>query len=197
MTLAPERGPSSSLNVSMLDLARKQVYDQSMKRCSRCEETKDFSCFRKNARYLDGHHSWCIDCSKQYRKDQYQANKEKEKKQHKDWVSNNRERRSAQNVAATKKWQENNKEKVTHWKTDNKHRRREIYATGSLTLDEWVEVCNKFGNKCLKCGENEVTIDHVVPLSKGGTHSMDNVQPLCRSCNSTKHDKTIDYRSQS
>jgi hypothetical protein len=52
--------------------------------------------------------------------------------------------------------------------------------------------CNCCGVKCqMPIGFNfadEATIDHVVPVSKGGTHTWDNVQLLCRKCNSNKRD---------
>jgi len=52
--------------------------------------------------------------------------------------------------------------------------------------------CNCCGIKCqMPIGFNfpdEATVDHVVPVSKGGTHTWDNVQLLCRKCNSTKRD---------
>ena len=37
-------------------------------------------------------------------------------------------------------------------------------------------------------------MDHVVPLKLGGANTVDNVQPLCGSCNCKKHLKIIDYR---
>jgi 5-methylcytosine-specific restriction endonuclease McrA len=166
-----------------------------MKTCSKCKQEKDPSQFHVKPRMASGLSSWCKSCSKEYRSNQYLKNKEKEKKQHKEWVEANKERRSAQNVAATTAWQKRNREKVAHWKRDNKHRRRQVYNDGSLSFEEWLALCEKFGNKCLKCGSSEVTIDHVVPLSQGGSHSADNVQPLCGRCNSQKHNKTIDYRS--
>lgn len=58
-------------------------------------------------------------------------------------------------------------------------------------------VLDEFGNKCLCCGSyDDICIDHVVPLSLGGFNRVDNMQPLCRSCNSKKGVKTIDYRKQ-
>jgi 5-methylcytosine-specific restriction endonuclease McrA len=53
--------------------------------------------------------------------------------------------------------------------------------------------------KCACCGiefSSKVVCcrDHIVPLSKGGAFVLDNVQLLCRSCNSKKHDKAILYR---
>lgn len=48
---------------------------------------------------------------------------------------------------------------------------------------------------CLKCGtENNLTIDHIIPISKKGTNDRDNLQVLCSRCNGEKDDKTIDYR---
>jgi 5-methylcytosine-specific restriction endonuclease McrA len=48
---------------------------------------------------------------------------------------------------------------------------------------------------CLACGRvSELTADHVVPLSKGGTNSVSNIQPLCRPCNNAKYTQEIDYR---
>lgn len=43
---------------------------------------------------------------------------------------------------------------------------------------------------CANCGDlGDLTLDHIVPISKGGTARLDNVQWLCRSCNSAKGSK--------
>lgn len=47
-------------------------------------------------------------------------------------------------------------------------------------------------NRCQYCGEHADSIDHVVPRSKGGPHSWDNVAAACRSCNHAKRDRTPD-----
>lgn len=167
-----------------------------MKTCFKCKIEKEVSEFPTSKRNKDGRHSWCRECKTDYRRTQYLLNKEKEATQHKIWVSNNQERRRLQNVKATTIWQSRNQDKVKHWKNNNKHKRRASEKSGDLTLEQWIELCNKYGNACLSCGKSGVTIDHVVPLSKGGTHTIDNVQPLCGKCNSIKHDKTIDYRSK-
>lgn len=53
--------------------------------------------------------------------------------------------------------------------------------------------------KCLKCGllfSWEFTLDHIVPLSKGGTNEEFNLQTLCDNCNRDKGSQIIDYRSE-
>lgn len=48
---------------------------------------------------------------------------------------------------------------------------------------------------CLSCGSiDDLAIDHITPLSKGGDNSHDNLQLLCRSCNSKKGSAECDYR---
>ena len=73
------------------------------------------------------------------------------------------------------------------------HRRRA--ASGSYTVSEWQALLLYYDGKCLCCGTTEnIQVDHVVPLSKGGTNTIDNLQPLCKACNRQKMTKTIDYR---
>ena len=79
---------------------------------------------------------------------------------------------------------------------DHRRRARETTAGGSFSAAEWKACQEHYGNKCLCCGrvDMKLTADHVVPVSKGGTSNIENIQPLCASCNSRKGAKTIDYR---
>lgn len=67
--------------------------------------------------------------------------------------------------------------------------------SGSYTIDEWLDLCDWFGNVCLCCGAKEVVRDHVIPLSLGGVDALTNLQPLCSKCNTRKGGTQItDYR---
>ncbi len=54
--------------------------------------------------------------------------------------------------------------------------------------------CWYCGIKCTSAGNlpNSFTLDHVVPLSKGGREDADNIVPCCKSCNSTKGSKSVE-----
>lgn len=47
------------------------------------------------------------------------------------------------------------------------------------------------GNRCQYCGAAAENLDHVVPRSKGGTHTWDNVVAACRPCNTRKEDRLL------
>lgn len=67
---------------------------------------------------------------------------------------------------------------------------REKGAIGSHSLKEWQNLKSIFNQKCAKCGEDKkLTKDHIIPLSKGGSDYIENIQPLCKNCNSKKHNK--------
>lgn len=56
-------------------------------------------------------------------------------------------------------------------------------------------IYTKYGKKCLCCGsEEKISLDHVIPVNKGGKDEVENLQPLCKSCNSRKNVQIIDYR---
>ncbi len=68
---------------------------------------------------------------------------------------------------------------------------------GSFSIEEWESLKKSCDFYCLACGKKEpeikLTIDHIVPISKGGSSDIKNIQPLCRSCNSKKKTKIINY----
>lgn len=45
------------------------------------------------------------------------------------------------------------------------------------------------GLPCVSCGNPSNTIDHIIPLVRGGTNEPSNLQPMCNVCNSKKSDK--------
>jgi 5-methylcytosine-specific restriction endonuclease McrA len=71
--------------------------------------------------------------------------------------------------------------------------RKLIENGGSHTTSQWKELCVRHNHTCLGCGRKEpeikLTRDHIIPLSKGGNDTIENIQPLCVSCNSSKKDK--------
>ena len=59
-------------------------------------------------------------------------------------------------------------------------------------------IYSRDGHKCLKCGSsNNLTLDHIRPVSKGGSNKFHNLQTLCEKCNNEKGANEIDYRSRS
>ena len=95
-----------------------------------------------------------------------------------------------------RRWRKNNRR--TAAARQSRHRTKKSAAGGSHTAAEWYALVNHYGNKCLCCGraDAKLTADHVVPVSKGGTSNIDNIQPLCGACNSSKGDKGTDYRPE-
>ena len=60
-------------------------------------------------------------------------------------------------------------------------------CVSTLTDTEWEEIQNEQNSQCKDCDTLcKLTIDHIVPLSKGGHHIKENIQGLCHPCNSSK-----------
>ena len=70
-------------------------------------------------------------------------------------------------------------------------------AEGSFTVGEWEALKRQYGMKCPSCQKKEpeikLTVDHIIPLVKGGSNFIENIQPLCGRCNSRKSTKITKF----
>ena len=150
----------------------------------------------------------CAPCNRAYSRKWNAENPDRAKERNKKWASENLDRRRAYDRKKYTASPEKKRERNIRWKKANReicnaldHRRRtkKTQAGGSYTASEFNALVSHYGNRCACCGRTNVklTADHIVPVAKGGTSNIDNIQPLCLSCNSRKGAKTIDYRPKS
>lgn len=64
---------------------------------------------------------------------------------------------------------------------------RTSYKKKTIPAKLKVQVHERYGYKCVNCGTHkDLTCDHIIPESKGGETTLNNLQTMCRSCNSSK-----------
>jgi len=77
----------------------------------------------------------------------------------------------------------------------DKHKARRRASTGDVfdfDCADWARAQARFNYMCAYCGAGgDMTMDHVVPLSRGGNHGVGNIVPACISCNASKQDKFL------
>lgn len=164
------------------------------KRCPKCGETKPTVNFYKSKDRKDGFQPWCKKChsdnDKFRRKNMTEAEREKFRQYFREFYAANPEKMREKK----RRWKAKHPEKIL----ERKRNRRALKKGngGKITTKEWRDLLDKYDHRCLRCGRNDVklTIDHVLPLIKGGPNIIENAQPLCHSCNAWKKDKHIDFR---
>jgi len=167
------------------------------KKCTACQIDKPLSEFYQKHRGGEGVLSECKNCTlarnkawrirnrQQYLewdRGRYPKRKEEVKQRGRKYYIENRDKIRKR----TSDYQKANPDKCVLYTTKRNEIKRGLLA--DLTLEQWETIKAVFKNKCAYCGKRTSRLEkeHVIPLSKGGTLTLRNIVPACRSCNSRK-----------
>ena len=186
----------------------------SFKTYPKCQIEKTISEFSKDSSKKSGVRSQCKKCCGEISKTWKQKNPQRNALHSKRWRSKNgiRHREYSKNWYRTNRNMALEREKrryrsdstriknrVKTWRSNNKvrigqyeHRRRAAKMNNGVFVILQKELTRLKMSNCAQCGSKQnVTFDHIIPISRGGRHSVGNLQPLCLSCNASKQDKLM------
>lgn len=132
----------------------------------------------------------------------YERNKERERSRAKGWqiLNPDRHRQNWQDwyaknrdYLATKDRLRYIKNPVAELARAEKYRATLAAAPGSgFSAEQWLGKLEEFGGLCAYClGAPGTTMDHIVPISRGGAHDTENIVPACASCNASKGNRSL------
>jgi len=79
-----------------------------------------------------------------------------------------------------------------------KYRMKLAKEKADHSKSDWEEMKLFFENTCCRChgksGVADIEKDHIIPIYQGGSNGIDNIQPLCAFCNTSKGPEDIDFR---
>ena len=151
--------------------------------CQKCKEEKGIEEFSRSEEQKDGSQSKCKACFCAYRKSNCEQLKVKERASY----EKNRER----DLANNKKYLRDHPEirKARHIK------RRALLKKSQIGKIDIRVIIKRHGMLCHLCGikltKKTLTIDHLIPISKGGPTVNWNLAPACNSCNIKKGNRFI------
>ena len=129
----------------------------------------------------------------------YADHREQLKEKSRKWSAEHPEQRRLAVVKRHKEHPEQRQEYLRkHYQTqqyktsnrNNQHNRRAKIKGQKVTLAEWTTIKQQQGFRCYWCKvkfkDEELTMDHVIPLNKGGLHEASNIVAACQPCNSSK-----------
>lgn len=146
------------------------------KRCSFCKTVKPATDFYRTDKSRDGLYARCKDChneraapgQQRYR----ELNQERVAEWFRTWAQDHPENMRLKGQVATAR-----------------RRARKHAVESTFTREQWAAMKAAYNNCCAYCGKpcERLTMDHVIPLARGGPHVAANIVPACRPCNSRKH----------
>lgn len=171
--------------------------------CTKCELFKPWALFPKAAGQKSGYRPRCLDCHRQQNREYAALNRDRNNERGKLWSKVNREKarereriyKSSEKVKAYNAayWRT---EKFRRRATEKTMRRKALIKSATVEKVDYQKILDVHGMVCHLCGgqilPGFLDFDHVVPLSKGGAHSYENIRPSHSSCNRSKRDHYAD-----
>ncbi|MFE0383325.1 HNH endonuclease [Streptomyces bungoensis] len=170
------------------------------KSCSRCLAVKSLTQFNTCSKSADGRKSQCRTCDRALTAAWTVANSERKRARAAAWHAANREReakRKAEYYAANREreakryaeWLRANPEKNRAKSQRRRARKADAYHDGHSAADllAYFEEIGCYA--CVYCGGPAESIDHIMPLNRGGAHALRNLVYACGTCNSAKRDR--------
>jgi 5-methylcytosine-specific restriction endonuclease McrA len=113
------------------------------------------------------------------------ANRERIRAWQTAWYQANREAKAERSA----QWWADHKD----WSTNRNHRRRADGRAFVVLERDWRRLLERYRHCCAYCGAPHPKLqrEHVIPLSRGGAHSIGNLLPSCPSCNLRKKDMLL------
>lgn len=157
------------------------------KACSKCGEVKSLEQFYKNKNGKFGRKSICGSCCADYQRKMREDEPLRAKSYGARWRANNREYTIEKSRAD---YEANPAAAKARW-----HKRRALLkgADGTHSAEDVERINAAQCFECVYCGASTATkksVDHIIPLSRGGSNWPDNIQILCPRCNRAKWDRT-------
>jgi 5-methylcytosine-specific restriction endonuclease McrA len=117
----------------------------------------------------------------------YQAHQEERKAYKRAWSAANRAKETAWHAAYAAK------NRARMCEIEGRRRvRKEGNGVLKVSARDWRRMLIRYRNRCAYCGEvRKLVMEHIVPIARGGRHSIGNLLPACRSCNARKHDSLL------
>lgn len=131
---------------------------------------------------------WCeanVVLVKESKRRDYLAHADSYKARVKKWVELNPDRRLANARAYVERYPE--RRRLTVVISSSKRRAAIQAAARVITTEQLQAKIHYWNDACWLCGADWEQIDHVKPLSKGGSHILANLRPVCARCNYRKH----------
>lgn len=181
-----------------------QSTPEGLRICKACGEGKPFTEFHLDKAGTDGYRAQCKPCRNSYMSGYYDANRDARMAYEQDRRTNRPEHMRALDMARY----ERDKDKRVELASKHSHIRRARLRETEVDAAVTVKSLRKMhGDDCCYCGvtmdfkvrarsegiaRNRASLEHVLPLSRGGTHTFDNAALACHHCNVSKNRKTVE-----
>lgn len=185
--------------------------------CTKCKRETPLEKMGKNKNSKNGYNIYCLDCIRELSRLYRVSNKEKCRLSSKNWTKKNIKKVKEKNLKRYYLKSEEIRKKCADYRKLNHERRLEIERSSRLRNKEKnrpsknarqgirnrklantpylileKELRKIYNSPCFMCGcEENQSLDHIIPISRGGSHSVGNIMTLCKNCNASKNARTI------